>query len=80
MRRLGVGQELSVRAWDYCRHRHNLTQVEATVQADNVVGRRFLETQDWVLASVQETRLFLLVRGERMIYRKTCKKSLDDTL
>ena len=78
MRRQGVGQELSARAWDHCRH--HLTHVETSVQAGNMVGRRFLETQGWVLASVQETRLFWLVKGERMIYRKMCRKSLDETL
>lgn len=77
-RRMGVGQELVLRAWEQCGH--HVQAVELSMQANNNLARRFFEKQEWVLQAVMETQIFGLVRGEKMVYRKQCKKSLDDTM
>ena len=77
-RRKGVGQELVLAAWAQCKDQ--LQAMELSLQANNVVARRFFEKQDWELLSVRETETLGLGTGEKMIYRKTCKRSLDDPL
>ena len=77
-RRMGVGQELVLRAWEQCGH--HLRAVELSMEANNKLARRFFEKQEWVLLAVRETQIFGVVRGEKMVYRKQSKKSLDDTL
>jgi len=78
LRRMGVGQELVLVAWNHCvKH---LRAVELSIQANNPVARRFFESQDWLLMSVKERQLIGFIKVEEMIYRKACKRSLDDTL
>ena len=54
--------------------------LELSLRANNLVARRFFEKQDRELLSMRETETLGLGTGEKMIYRKTCKRSLDDTL
>ena len=77
-RRMGVGQELVLRAREQCGH--HIRAVELNMKANNEVACRLFEKQEWVLQAVMETQIFGLVRGEKMVYRKQCKKSLDDTM
>ena len=77
-RRMGVGQELLLAAWAQCKDQ--LQAMELSLPANNVVARRFFEKQDWELLSVRETETLVLGTGEKMIYRKICKRSIDDQL
>ena len=77
-RRMAVGQELVLRAWEQC-GRH-LRAVEISMEASNKLARRFFEKQEWVLLAVSLTQILGVVRGEKMVYRKQSKTSLDDTL
>ena len=70
-RRVGVGQELMLRAWEQCGH--HVQAVELSIESKNNLARRFFEKQEWVLQAVMETQIFGVVRGENMVYRKQSK-------
>ena len=77
-RSVGVAQELVLSAWGQCVH--HLRAVELQLDANNHLARKFFEKQDWALVSVMETQTLGFIKVDKMIYRRPCKRSLDDTL
>ena len=75
---MGVAQELVLTAWSQCLQ--HLRAVELEVDGNQELARKFFEKQDWALVSVIETQIFGFIKAETMIYRRPCKRSIDDTL
>jgi len=77
-RRAGIAQELVLAAWDQCCQ--HLRAVELEVNGNQELARKFFEKQEWALISVVERHILGFIKEDTMIYRRPCKRFLDETL